>query len=70
MYTQIFFLRFIVLQNDEDLILNVHSTKCLKHIRTKKMEMLDKNPQNYEVARIEISVYEQKPKENKKRRGH
>ena len=34
------------------------------------MEMLDKNPQNYEVARIEISVYEQKPKENKKRTGH
>ena len=34
------------------------------------MEMLDKNPQNYEVARIKISVYEQKPKENKKRRGH
>ena len=34
------------------------------------MEMLDKNPQNYEGARIEISVYEQKPKENKNKRGH
>ena len=40
-----------------------------KTYKDKKMEMLAKNPQNYKGARNEISVYEQKPKENKKKRG-
>ena len=50
LYTQIFFLKFIVLQNDVDLFLKSCSIQCFKHIKIKKMEALGKNPQNYEGA--------------------
>ena len=62
MCTLIFFQRFIALQNGEDLILKVHSTSCLKHIRTKiKMQLLGKSHQNFEEIRNDVWVYEQKP---------
>ena len=55
LYTQIFFLKFIVLQNDVDLFLKSCSIQCFKHIKIKKMEALGKNPQNYEGARYLFS---------------
>ena len=61
MCTQIFFLGFTVQPNKVVLILKFHYTYFLKNINIKKIEATPKNPQNYEGARNEISLYKQKP---------
>ena len=64
MYTRIFFLRFIGAEpRGFDLKSSFHIMfkKYKDKKKEKKMEMLGKNSQNFEWARNEISVYEQKP---------
>ena len=55
-----YFPRYIVRRREESLTSKVHSTLSLKPTRTKKIEQLRKNLQNYENAHAETSVFEQK----------
>ena len=56
-----YFLRYIVPRREESSTSNAHFTLSLKPTRTKKLNSWEKNPQNYENAYAETSVFEQEP---------